>query len=98
MLLVAVTVLTSLGSLGHCCVHISHRFTSVCFVLVELLRWGGEVKVQPPISGPHTLKSSVKLLSKKRTLDLIHATFLESPLNDFVSTNTFCLSSERHRL
>jgi len=44
MLLVAVTVLTSLGSFGHCCDHISQRFTSVCFVLAELLRWVGEIK------------------------------------------------------
>jgi len=50
MLLVALTVLTSLGSLGHCCDHtcISHCFTSVCFVLAELLRRGGGGEVKSP--------------------------------------------------
>jgi len=96
MLLVAVTVLTSLGSFGHRCDHISQRFTSVCFVLAELLLQGGEVK--SPATYLRASQSSVEIISKKRTLNLIHVTFLESPFNDFVSSNTVFLSSERHCL
>lgn len=98
MLLVAVTVLTSKAPM-HTAV-IINRIVLLRCVLCWQNSYGGEErsKIQPPTSGPHTLKSSVELLSKKRTPNIIHVTVLESPLNDFVSTITFFLSTERHWL
>jgi len=57
---------------------------------------GGEVKSLATYR--RASQSSVEILSEKRTLNLIHVTFLESPFNDFVSSNTVFLSSERHCL